>query len=158
MAAVRRMLDLADDAARSGARWMAESDFSDPQVGRGGIALYDAPRPAPAPAFARGEPRAISMSAERDAAEPAAPAPALGESGGRRSTEHPDETAAEPEQDMCANCRFYRYRMIDPQALRRAQAAGATIPEGQCRAHPVYVDRKLGDWCGEHQRREPTRR
>ncbi len=48
--------------------------------------------------------------------------------------------------------------MIDPQALRRAQAAGAMIPEGECRPHPAYVDRRLGDWCGEHQRREPTRR
>ena len=141
------MLDLADDAARSGARWMAESDFSDPEAGRGGIALYDA-----------------SMSAERDAAEPAAPDRRSTEhpddpaAPGRRSTEHPDETAAEPESDMCANCRNYRYRMIEPEALRRAQAAGAMIPEGQCRAHPVYVDRRLGDWCGEHQRREPTRR
>ena len=134
------MLDLAANAARSGARWMAESDFSDPQVGRGGIALYDA----------RSASGAIPMSAERDAAEPAAP--------DRRSTEHPDETAPGPEPDMCANCRNYRYRMIEPETLRRAQAAGAMIPEGQCRAHPVYVDRRLGDWCGEHQRREPARR
>ena len=52
------MLDLADDAARSGARWMAESDFSDPEAGRGGIALYDA-----------------SMSAEREAAECVSRAP-----------------------------------------------------------------------------------
>ena len=71
---------------------MAESDFSDPQADRGGIALYDAPS-ASAPAFARGERGAIPVSAERDATAP----------------------AAEPESDMCANCRNYRYRMIDPR-------------------------------------------
>ena len=60
--------------------------------------------------------------------------------------------ASEPRQ--CANCRFYRYRMIDRLAAERARAAGVTVDDGQCQRWPSPVVRPLGYWCGEHQPRE----
>jgi hypothetical protein len=64
----------------------------------------------------------------------------------------PAEPAPEPPQ--CANCRFFRWRMIDRLAAERAKASGVTLDDGSCRRYPAPVVRALNDWCGEHQPRE----
>ena len=73
----------------------------------------------------------------------------------RMSPSPAPEPASEPPQ--CANCRFYRYRMIDRLAAERARAAGVAIDDGQCQRWPAPVVRPLGYWCGEHQPREKAR-